>query len=122
MVDMDAYYADDADNVPDLMDPTTDVRAWISDCTCSVCSSRRDVVADKRITLFSDYEIYFKNKPEFKLQDHQYLLLPRSIWAYVFRTRTWGTCGPTHVFASLITFLTVDRIARRQWILRTKVR
>jgi hypothetical protein len=116
MVDMDAFYTQYANEIPHLTNSMVDVRTWISDCTCSVCSSRRDVVTDKRITLFEDHEIHFKDQPEFMLQDHQYVLLPTDIWAYVFRTRTWGTCGSPEFFVSLIVCLTGDRVARCQWI------
>jgi hypothetical protein len=91
MIDVDAYYEENRYMIPELMDTKSDSRSWVSDCTCPVCSGRREDQADNSTAIFGDYTIY-TDRPGFdiELSDMQYLLLPGHVWAYVFRTRTWG--------------------------------
>lgn len=94
MTDMDAYYAENPISRPTLMGHSADKRTWISDCTCSVCSHRRDNNMEKSSAPFeSIYAIYPKNDQI--LKDLQAFLLPNKIWAYAFRTRSWGMFSPS---------------------------
>lgn len=86
MSDIEAYYTED-ERRPELMDDS-DLRDWHSDCLCLVC--RRKGVGGKNITpLFGDYGDSTLHKDE-SLLDHQYMLCPVQIPAFVFRTRVWG--------------------------------
>ena len=90
MVDMDAYMETFPDRRPKFMGSTSDGRTWVSDCTCSVCNQRRKTSEVKKSTaIFNAYQ-GLPPKTMDKLEDEQYLLLPSQIYAYVFRTRTWG--------------------------------
>jgi hypothetical protein len=88
MCDLDAFYTSSPAVIPGLIETTTDIRTWVSDCICSVCSERRDANAGTKSHIFEDFQMIFVDGRE--LQDHQYMLMPSSIHAYVFRTRTWG--------------------------------
>lgn len=89
MADLDAYYAERQHALPVLLDSTADRRAWISDCTCLVCSRRRGNNKEKPAEIFEIMELIYP-KVTTELTNHAYLLLPKSISAYVFRTRSWG--------------------------------
>lgn len=90
MVDMDSYYEQNLNEFPLAMTLAEDCRSWISDCTCHVCNNRRkNDMSSKTRGIWDDYE-KLPPKTRDDLSDHQYLLLPKIIKAYVFRTRTWG--------------------------------
>ena len=90
MIDMDSYYEQSPGKLPVTMTLVEDSRAWISDCTCRVCNNRRkNDMSSKTSGIWDDYE-YLAPKTCDDLTDHQYLLLPKTISAYIFRTRTWG--------------------------------
>ncbi|KAH8900654.1 P-loop containing nucleoside triphosphate hydrolase protein [Thozetella sp. PMI_491] len=64
-----------------------DLRDYVSECRCRVCSSRNKVDI-KKSRVFEDYcDISREDDPE--LTDHQYLLCPSTITVFVFKTRTW---------------------------------
>jgi hypothetical protein len=92
MVDMNAFYEQNPHRRPEHMDEKSDIRGWISDCTCPVCSGRREAKSDQAISMFADYTILPKvdKQWDYGLEDHRALLLPGQVWAYVFRTRSWG--------------------------------
>ncbi|KAL1605010.1 hypothetical protein SLS60_004553 [Paraconiothyrium brasiliense] len=89
MVDMDAYLEAFPGRRCVIMASSSDKRTWVSDCTCSVCAHNRDMAADKKTTVFEDYDS-LPPKTRDELDAEQYLLLPSHVYAYVFRTRTWG--------------------------------
>jgi hypothetical protein len=89
MVDMDAYFEASPHMRPVVMGNNSDSRTWVSDCTCSVCANKRDLVAEKETAIFENFES-LPPKTRDELDDEQYLLLPSHVYAYVFRTRTWG--------------------------------
>lgn len=92
MIDTDGFFQQANFARPSLMDMKSDSRNWVSDCTCSVCKTRREAGNDNSASAFEDYTIYPKNAGELdrELPDEMYLLLPGVVQAYVFRTRTWG--------------------------------
>ncbi|KAL2281949.1 hypothetical protein FJTKL_11220 [Diaporthe vaccinii] len=89
MTDMQQYYIANTSAKPDFLDGS-DLRRWTSDCTCAVCKKRS---INLEISTQSIFEKYCKKTrlkyPE--LTDHQYLLCPFEIPAFVFKTRTWDT-------------------------------
>ena len=85
MTDLVSYFTQNQYSKPELLD-MSDLRNWISDCTCAVCGSRpKNSVS----SLFEEYnQMTVEDMGE--LTPHMYLLCPIEIEAYVFRTRTWG--------------------------------
>jgi hypothetical protein len=92
MIDSDAYYEQFVHRRPLLMDSKSDSRSWVSDCTCSVCSVRRGAGLEQSKAPFEDYTEYPRQTGvlDRALRMEQFLLLPKYVQAYVFRTRTWG--------------------------------
>lgn len=92
MIDTDAFYEQEYDARPTLMDLKWDSRSWVSDCNCPVCQGRRESGTYESAAPFKDYTVYPKIAGELdrELSDDVYLLLPGFVQAYVFRTRTWG--------------------------------
>ena len=72
---------------PRLMD-RSDQREFISDCLCRTCKNGKSVKANKT----APFEYYDMNTRTISqnLTDHQYLLCPKQIYVFVFKTRTWG--------------------------------
>jgi hypothetical protein len=72
---------------PKLMDKR-DQREFISDCLCRICKNGKSVKANKT----PPFEYYDKNTrlSRQNLTDHEYLLCPKQIYVFVFKTRTWG--------------------------------
>lgn len=89
MVDMDAYFEAFPDARPATISSSADSRIWVSDCPCPVCTNRRDAASGRKTTPFERF-VELPPKTRNELQDDQYLLLPSHVYAYVFRTRTWG--------------------------------
>jgi hypothetical protein len=88
MVDSNKYYTEFPSDKPILMD-VSDCRKWISDCTCTVCKEHKGREAKKLQSPFESYNhITLERWHDLKL--HQYLLCPKDIRAFVFRTRNWG--------------------------------
>lgn len=88
MADLNRYYIDIPWNKPLLID-SGDCRNWISDCQCSLCKSSKGTEGKKIQGRFADYnKITMINYDE--LTHHQYLLCPRGMAVFVFRTRSWG--------------------------------
>jgi hypothetical protein len=88
MVDMKTFYAENPQRIP-VLSGTTDCRNWISNCTCPVCMKSKRAQETKLSPLFGDYNSITLESWDM-LSRHQYLLLPKEIKAFVFRTRTWG--------------------------------
>lgn len=91
MVDMNKYYAGIDSTRPDVswLQPA---KSWITDCSCFVCRRRNKERSQAKAEgePFEDYHgIYPKDNKS--LTPHQYFLLPPKIWAFIFKTRTWGT-------------------------------
>lgn len=86
MVDIDELYGANDRFIPQLMDTDVDNRASIPGCSCTVCSRRRAPNANSSGVLFEN--IYPKLATD--LKDDQLFLLPKNMWAYVFKTRHWG--------------------------------
>lgn len=74
-----------------------DIREWISDCSCFVCKSRKSSKAYDEYSMARFNSIKMTRKlpscceQETVFEMLVYLLLPSTIPAYVFRTRTWET-------------------------------
>jgi hypothetical protein len=87
---MKTYYAQPGKVPPTFMDTTKDMASWVSDCTCHVCNNRRKAseVTTNKLAFAKFHEIFPEDVDE--LDDETYYLLPPTIYAYVFKTRTWG--------------------------------
>jgi hypothetical protein len=80
------------EKIPKLMD-NSDHRDFVSDCPCHICNENKNEKAQKTV-VFDNYDkITPKNRST--LTDHQYFLCAKQIYAFVFKTRTWGKQGLT---------------------------
>lgn len=70
-----------------------DLRGWQSDCSCTVCQQRKTRSDKPIVSLFENYQWFSPSEIE-TLTDHQYMLCPLEIPAFVFRTRVWGRRPP----------------------------
>ena len=84
MVDMESY-----DGPRPMLMVNSDCRTFISDCSCHICHGRRANGNRKLVALFEDYNGLSPEEWD-ELKDHQYLLCPVEIAAFVFKTREWG--------------------------------
>jgi len=91
MVDMKKYYSDINDSGRPLVSDTAPEKPWVTDCACVVCRRRKEEAAqsEAKPEIFGDYHRIVPETHEF-LEAHQYFLLPPRLWAFVFKTRTWG--------------------------------
>ncbi|KAK2051880.1 ATPase [Colletotrichum caudatum] len=87
MVDLDSYYAIRPEETPSSMG-TDDLRNWSTECICEICKTRKQSLGRKISPLFS---VYFDDSSTTQrgLTNHDLLLCPSAVMAYVFRTRTW---------------------------------
>src|SRR5687767_14701377 len=74
-------------HVPHLMDKT-DLRSYHSDCRCPVCRNKPPQEKSVRAR-FEEYGS-ITLEAHTNLNDHAYLLCPKEIRAFVFKTRQWG--------------------------------
>ncbi|EFQ27428.1 ATPase [Colletotrichum graminicola M1.001] len=86
MVDLDSYYTVRSDATPSSID-TDDLRNWSTECTCEICETRKQSLGRNIAPLFSKFGGQKEN--ETGLTNHESLLCPSAVMAYVFRTRTW---------------------------------
>lgn len=90
MTDPVTYFTDFPKEIPVAMNGD-DLRDGTSDCSCSVCKSRKE---DTPAKVETQFESYFYQTLEMKIEKllpQQYLLFPHVIRAFVFATRSWGT-------------------------------
>ena len=85
MADLVSYYTENVDEKPTHIG-RSDIRNWVSDCTCLVCKEKEPAT---KVALFNLYDTITLESRR-TLTPHEYLLCPAEIPAYVFRTRTWG--------------------------------
>jgi hypothetical protein len=114
MVDMNSFYSDTRRNIakevnrplphsplghqiPNLMDKS-DHRDFVSDCPCHICSESKNEKLQKT-AIFDRYDnITPKNQPT--LTNHQCFLCAKQVYAFVFKTRTWGKREFTSIFSA----------------------
>lgn len=89
MTDLETYYTDYPSSRPKPMSKS-DLRNWISDCSCLACKSHKKSAANKVVALFENYADIVSPKTHKYLSPHQYMLLPQIMPAFVFATRKWG--------------------------------
>lgn len=88
MVDMESY-----ERKKEILFESDNCRNFISDCICRVCRKRRETAGKKVLALFEDYnDISPMERSD--LTDHQYLICPSRIPAFIFKTRQWGKDRP----------------------------
>ncbi|KAK1962267.1 ATPase [Colletotrichum sublineola] len=85
MVDLDSYYTTRSDTTPSSIG-TDDLRNWSTECTCQICKTRKQSLDRKIAPLFSTFA---RKGIETGLTNHEALLCPSAVMAYVFRIRTW---------------------------------
>lgn len=92
MVDMEKYYTeiDRKNGTPTIPVVThlTPEKSWVTDCSCIVCWRRKEESSTTEEAFGEYHGIYPGDKDT--LTPHQLFLLPAIIWAFVFKTRTWG--------------------------------
>jgi hypothetical protein len=94
MLDIDMYHQSHNKSVLILDDSIyDDLRAWQSDCSCTVCKQTKTGSDKAMASLFENYVSIDPSKTE-TLTGHQYMLCPVEIPAFVFRTRVWGRRPP----------------------------
>ena len=96
MVDMKKYY-NDVDSKLDTVEPTKPYvtwsrpeQNWVTDCACIVCEQRKEDGKSKKTREMFDNYHGLTPEEEGDLDPHRYFLLPKVLWAFVFKTRTWG--------------------------------
>jgi hypothetical protein len=100
MVDVKSYLSEKKEENPwrisrnedcDRMDKT-DLRSPMSDCQCPNC--KRTQKNHRFSNFFEDYDnIGLTDHPKQRLSLHTYLLCPKFVPAFAFRTRRWGMSG-----------------------------
>ncbi|KAF4854276.1 ATPase family AAA domain-containing protein 3A [Colletotrichum siamense] len=87
MIDVNSFQHMYPEEVPTPMDEE-DLRDWASECTCGVCVRKKQEGSKKKRDppLFISFGSSDKDDD---ITDHELLLLPSKVVAWVFRTRTW---------------------------------
>jgi hypothetical protein len=93
MSDVDAFFRDHPDEQPSLLGGE-DLRLWQSDCACHVCVAEAADIDKKRLALFEDCDSIYPISTD-ELEDYQYLLCPKQIPVFDFKTRVWGMVAPS---------------------------
>lgn len=66
-----------------------DLTVSSSDCSCTVCKQKQTRSGHATTALFEAYRTLDPRK-QATLSDHQYMLMPIEVPAFVFKTRVWG--------------------------------
>lgn len=90
MTDAVTYFKDFPGAIPKIMN-SDDLRDGTTDCSCSVCKTRKENTPAKVAIQFESYFNQTLEMTDEKLLPQQYLLFPQVIKAFVFATRSWGT-------------------------------
>ncbi|KAI8293756.1 ATPase family AAA domain-containing protein 3-B [Colletotrichum sp. SAR 10_98] len=87
MIDVNSFQHMYPEEVPTPMDEE-DLRDWASECTCGVCVRKKQEGSKKKRDppLFI---LFGSSDKDDDITDHELLLLPSKVVAWVFRTRTW---------------------------------
>lgn len=85
MTDVKQFYMDSPHRKPDFID-IMDLGVWTSDCTCPACKQGKGTTRRTR----DDWSTLQALSDQSKLGPAEYLLCPREIPAFCFRTRAWG--------------------------------
>lgn len=90
MVDSEVYYTEVTTGDKPSLGEVDDAPAHgVSECLCLVCLKSKPRGIRPRTSRYSTYEDLFPETTEL-LTSHQYFLCPRSVCAYIFKSRTWG--------------------------------
>jgi hypothetical protein len=91
MVDMKKYYSDIDFSRRPIVTANAPDKSWVTDCACVVCRRRKEEAAQSewKTEIFGDYHRIYPESYK-SLKAHKYFLLPHKLWAFVFKTRTWG--------------------------------
>ena len=89
MVDSDVYYAEVASKHKPVLDEVDDTPAYgESECLCHVCLKSKQRGVRPKTSMYSSYDGIYPDTT-MSLTDHQYLLCPPSVCAYIFKSRAW---------------------------------
>lgn len=90
MVDSEVYYEEVASEHKPVLDEVDDTPAYrISECLCHVCLKSKQRGVRPKTSMYSSYDDIYP-ETTMSLTDHQYLLCPPSVYAYIFKSRAWG--------------------------------
>lgn len=95
MTDVKQFYTDWINFKPKFID-RMDLGVWTSDCTCSACKQGKGTTRRTR----DDWSTFELMSDQSKLDPADYLLCPREIPAFVFRTRAWGESTDSYLLSS----------------------
>lgn len=95
MTDLKQFYKDSPHRKPDFIDDM-DLGVWTSDCTCSACKQGKGTTRRTR----DDWSTFKLASDQSKLEPAEYLLCPREIPAFFFRTRAWGESTNSYLLNS----------------------
>lgn len=89
MLDTELYFEDYAQalELEDLH--FADHKVSSSECSCTVCKQKQTRSGHATAALFEAYRSLDPKKQAI-LSDHQYMLMPIEVPAFVFKTRVWG--------------------------------
>lgn len=89
MTDMQQYHSEPQSSRPVFLD-NSDLRSWTTDCTCVVCKQRSINLDTEAESMFENFNGLTTPVNDPQLSDHEYLLCPFEMPAFVFKTRKWG--------------------------------
>jgi hypothetical protein len=91
MADIAAWNEDHPGSIPLAMDDT-DIRKSGSDCWCRVCRIKTGDREKGEMRNEIDSQTRFWKSTSVELTDQQYIVCPRFVNVWYFKTRTWGLC------------------------------
>ncbi|KAH6995840.1 hypothetical protein BKA56DRAFT_539060 [Ilyonectria sp. MPI-CAGE-AT-0026] len=88
MADLKSYFSTSRREKPTLMD-ASDLRNWITNCSCSVCTKRKDTKSTQIVPMFDGYNYIPISTRGSSLSKHHYLICQQHIKAFIFGSRRW---------------------------------
>lgn len=95
MVDPKTYLSNRPGGAPDLMERTDELN-WLTHCNCDVCQNRKETNTawdgERKGAPFADFNSInhiMTNEGEIEMTWLHYLLCPKTIHAFFFRSRHW---------------------------------
>ena len=90
MIDSEiAYQQTNSPSRPDLGEIDDVSESGVSECICHVCLKSKERGVRRKVSRFSSYDEIVPETTKF-LTDHQYFLCSPWVYAYVFKSRSWG--------------------------------
>ena len=90
MVDTELYYQrEGSEERLSLGELDDSLESGVSECLCDVCSKSKNRGIRPKTSRFSNYDDLYPEETK-TLTNHQYFICDLSVYAYVFKTRSWG--------------------------------